>query len=101
MELSREEANLRDTVATYNEYKKVLKTISDSEEMLGEGGLDEDMKEMLKEELSEAKAAKEELEEKIKILLLPKDPNDDKNIILEIRFAKYVPTLCRVTRLEI
>lgn len=87
MELSREEANLRDTVATYNEYKKVLETISDSEEMLGEGGLDEDMKEMLKEELSEAKAAKEELEEKIKILLLPKDPNDDKNIILEIRGA--------------
>ena len=55
--------------------------------MLGEGGLDEDMKEMLKEELSEAKSAKEELEEKIKILLLPKDPNDDKNIILEIRGA--------------
>ena len=87
MELSREEASLRDTVATYNEYKKVLETISDSEEMLGEGGLDEDMKEMLKEELSEAKSAKEELEEKIKILLLPKDPNDDKNIILEIRGA--------------
>ena len=49
MELSREEASLRDTVATYNEHKKVLETISDSEEMLGEGGLDEDMKEMLKE----------------------------------------------------
>ena len=87
MELSREEAGLRDTVATYNEYKKVLETISDSEEMLGEGGLDDDMKEMLKEELSEAKASKERLEEDIKILLLPKDPNDDKNIILEIRGA--------------
>jgi len=53
MELSREEADLRDKVATYNEYKKVLETISDSEEMLGEGGLDDEMKEMLKEELIE------------------------------------------------
>ena len=44
MELSREEADLRDKVATYNEYKKVLETISDSEEMLGEGGLDDDKK---------------------------------------------------------
>ncbi|GBG97281.1 peptide chain release factor 1 [Lactococcus termiticola] len=87
MALSREEAGLRDTVATYQEYKKVLETISDSEEMLGESGLDDDMKEMLKEELSEAKSAKVDLEEKIKILLLPKDPNDDKNIILEIRGA--------------
>lgn len=87
MELSREEADLRDKVATYNEYKKVLETISDSEEMLGEGGLDDDMKEMLKEELSSAKSQKELLEEEIKILLLPKDPNDGKNIILEIRGA--------------
>lgn len=87
MELSREEADLRDKVATYNEYKKVLETISDSEEMLGEGDLDDDMKEMLKEELSSAKSQKELLEEEIKILLLPKDPNDGKNIILEIRGA--------------
>ncbi len=58
--------------------KKVLETISDSEEMLGEGGLDDDMKEMLKEELSSAKSQKELLEEEIKILLLPKDPNDGK-----------------------
>ena len=87
MELSREEADLRDKVATYNEYKKVLETISDSEEMLGEGGLDDEMKEMLKEELSSAKSQKEVLEEEIKILLLPKDPNDGKNIILEIRGA--------------
>ena len=87
MELSREEADLRDKVATYKEYKKVLDTIQDSEEMLGESGLDDEMKEMLKEELSNAKTQKEELEEQIKILLLPKDPNDGKNIILEIRGA--------------
>ena len=60
--------------------------ISDTEELLGEK-LDDDMQEMAKEELSELKAEKEELEERIKILLLPKDPNDDKNIILEIRGA--------------
>ena len=71
MELSREEADLRDKVATYKEYKKVLDTIQDSEEMLGESGLDDEMKEMLKEELSNAKTQKEELEEQIKILLLP------------------------------
>jgi len=68
MELSREEADLRDKVATYKEYKKVLDTIQDSEEMLGESGLDDEMKEMLKEELSNAKTQKEELEEQIKIL---------------------------------
>ena len=55
--------------------------------MLGEGGLDDDMKELLKEELSSAKSLKELLEEEIKILLLPQDPNDGKNIILEIRGA--------------
>ncbi|PCS01240.1 peptide chain release factor 1 [Lactococcus fujiensis] len=87
MELSREEANLRDTVATYQEYKKVLATIEESEEMLNEGGLDDEMKELFKDELAEGKAKKPELEEKMKILLLPKDPNDGKNIILEVRGA--------------
>ncbi|MFC4651415.1 peptide chain release factor 1 [Lactococcus nasutitermitis] len=87
MELSREEANLRDTVAAYLEYKKVLATIEESEEILGEAGLDDEMKELAKEELATAKSEKEELEEKIKILLLPKDPNDGKNIVLEVRGA--------------
>lgn len=87
MELSREEANLRDTVATYQEYKKVLEQISESEEMLNEGGLDDEMKELFKEELAQSKAQKPILEEQMKILLLPKDPNDGKNIILEVRGA--------------
>lgn len=87
MELSREEANLRDTVATYQEYKKVLEQISESEEMLNEGGLDDEMKELFKEELAQGKAQKPILEEQMKILLLPKDPNDGKNIILEVRGA--------------
>lgn len=87
MELSREEASLRDTVAAYQEYKKALTTIEESEELLDESGLDDEMKELAKEELAQAKADKAELEEKIKILLLPKDPNDGKNIILEVRGA--------------
>lgn len=87
MELSREEANSRDTVATYREYKKILQDIQDAEEMIKDAAGDSDLEEMAKEELREAKAAKEDYEEKLKILLLPKDPNDDKNIILEIRGA--------------
>ncbi|MGY3704163.1 MULTISPECIES: peptide chain release factor 1 [Vagococcus] len=86
MELSKEEAGTRETVDVYRRYKEVTQGISDTEELLGEK-LDDEMQEMAKEELSELKTEKEELEERIKILLLPKDPNDDKNIILEIRGA--------------
>ncbi|OFI49204.1 peptide chain release factor 1 [Floricoccus tropicus] len=87
MALSKEEASIRETVAAYRDYKKTLETISESEELLGESGLDDEMIELAKEELKEAKSHKEELEEEMKILLLPKDPNDDKNIIMEIRGA--------------
>lgn len=87
MALSREEADLREKVAAYQEYKKTLAVIAESEEILSENGLDEEMKELAKEELAAAKSEKVELEEKIKILLLPKDPNDGKNIVLEIRGA--------------
>ncbi|URZ87948.1 peptide chain release factor 1 [Floricoccus penangensis] len=87
MALSKEEASIRETVAAYRDYKKTLETISESEELLGESGLDDEMIELAKEELKEAKSHKEVLEEEMKILLLPKDPNDDKNIIMEIRGA--------------
>ncbi|MBS7576392.1 MULTISPECIES: peptide chain release factor 1 [unclassified Enterococcus] len=86
MALTKEEASIRATVTTYRRYKQVLETISDSEELLSEN-LDAEMIELAKEELSDAKAEKLQLEEQIKILLLPKDPNDDKNIIMEIRGA--------------
>ncbi|WP_282708858.1 peptide chain release factor 1 [Ligilactobacillus sp. Marseille-Q7487] len=84
--LSKEMADLRETVESYDRYKEVIQLIKDDEEMLG-GGLDDEMTEMVKEELADAKRQKETLEEQIKILLLPKDPNDDKNIIMEIRGA--------------
>ena len=87
MELSREEANTRETVIAYREYKQVIQNISDAEEMIKEASGDADLEEMAKEELKISKAAKEEYEERLKILLLPKDPNDDKNIFLEIRVA--------------
>ena len=87
MELSKEEASTRDTVAAYREYKRVLQNITDAEEMIKDATGDADLEEMAKQELKDAKTEKEEYEEKLKILLLPKDPNDDKNIILEIRGA--------------
>ena len=82
--LMKEQSDLQPIVDTYKEYKKNKETIQDSLSMLEEEK-DEDMREMLKEELSDAKKRVEELEQELKILLLPKDPNDDKNIILEIR----------------
>ncbi len=87
MALSREEADLRDKVAAYNEYKAVLQAINECEEMLNDGSLDDEERDLFKEELAEAKTSKPLLEEKIKILLLPKDQNDGKNIVLEIRGA--------------
>ena len=87
MELSKEEASTRDTVTAYREYKQVLQNIVDAEEMIKESGGDADLEEMAKQELKDAKAEKEEYEEKLKILLLPKDPNDEKDVIVEIRAA--------------
>ena len=85
MELSKEEASTRDTVTAYREYKQVLQNIVDAEEMIKESGGDADLEEMAKQELKDAKTEKEEYEEKLKILLLPKDPNDEKNVFVEIR----------------
>ena len=86
MELTKEEANLRPKVETFKHYQTVVQDIADTEEMLNEG-LDSDMAEMAKEELASLKKEKVALEEKIKVLLLPEDPNDGKNIIMEIRGA--------------
>ena len=86
MELTKEESNLRPKVETFKRYQQVVEEIGDTEEMLGEG-LDSEMAEMAKEELASLKKEKVELEEKIKFLLLPEDPNDGKNIIMEIRGA--------------
>lgn len=86
MELSKEMVDLRETVEKYEKYKQVVQQIKDDEEMLSTG-LDDEMAAMVKEELSDSKNEKQKLEQEIKILLLPKDPNDGKDLIMEIRGA--------------
>lgn len=82
--LMKEQSELAPLVEKYHEYEKAQETIDDSTAMLNEES-DEEMRQMLKEEMSEAKAAIEQLTQDIKVLLLPKDPNDDKNVFVEIR----------------
>ena len=72
-------------VKKYQEYKKVQEELASTEEMLNELGSDDEVREMAKEELAELKEKTEKLTEELKIALLPKDPNDDKNVILEVR----------------
>ena len=82
--LMKEQNDLSPIVEAYKGYKTCKQTIEDSLQMLEEES-DEEMRELAKEELNDAKARVEELERELKILLLPKDPNDDKNVIVEIR----------------
>ncbi len=82
--LMKEQNDLTPIVEKYKEYKETKQTIEESLEMLEEES-DEEMRELAKEELADARKNLVDLEEQLKILLLPKDPNDDKNIVLEIR----------------
>ena len=82
--LMKEQSDLTPIVEAYKEYKKCNETVADSLSLL-DSESDEEMREMLKEELNEAKKRIEELETELKVLLLPKDPNDEKNVIVEIR----------------
>ncbi len=84
--IAKKRSNLETTVGLLNEYKSCLKTIEDSEEML-KNEKDAEMIELAKTELNEAKGKKEKLEEDIKLALIPKDPNDEKNVIVEMRAA--------------
>ncbi|WP_026841192.1 peptide chain release factor 1 [Citrifermentans bremense] len=81
--LSKEHSGLAELVAAYREYKKILSDIDDNKELLKEP--DQEMREMAQAELLSLEARREVLEGEIKLLLLPKDPNDDKNVVLEIR----------------
>ena len=80
----KEHADLEQIVMKYREYTNVLQSIADSKEILQEES-DEELRELAKMELSEMEDMVEPLESELKILLLPKDPNDDKNVIVEIR----------------
>lgn len=83
--LLKEQKNLSPIVEKYREYKKAEETLNESRHLLDEGGLDKDFKEMVLEEFEQAKIDTARIYEELKILLLPKDPNDDKNVIVEIR----------------
>lgn len=82
--LMKEQSDLTPIVEAYREYKRRNQDIQDSLAML-DGEKDTEMRELLKEELAEARSRVQELETQMKVLLLPKDPNDDKNVIVEIR----------------
>ena len=82
--LMKEQSDLQPIVEAYEEYKKCKETIDDSLAIL-EDESDEDIKDLAKEEMNEAKDRQAELEDELKILLLPKDENDDKNVVVEIR----------------
>ncbi|MFG6383334.1 MAG: peptide chain release factor 1 [Lachnospiraceae bacterium] len=82
--LMKEQSDLAPIVESYKEYKQAKQTMEDALVMLEEES-DEEMRELAKEELNDSKEKIEALEKKLKILLLPKDPNDDKNVIVEIR----------------
>ncbi|OEF96764.1 peptide chain release factor 1 [Desulfuribacillus alkaliarsenatis] len=83
---SKEQSDLEETVETYRAYKEAKQQLTDAKSML-EDKLDDEMREMVKMEIDELTDSIEELSAKLKILLLPKDPNDDKNVIVEIRGA--------------
>ena len=86
MAYSKEEADMREVVAAFKHYKELKKSISDSDEILRETD-DPEMTAMAKEELESSRKELDEVEHNITLLMLPKDPNDDKNIIMEIRGA--------------
>ncbi|WP_172196339.1 peptide chain release factor 1 [Saccharibacillus qingshengii] len=83
---SKEQSDLQPSYEAYSEYKLVVEGLESAKEMQGEK-LDDEMREMVKMEIDELSTRKKELEEKIRVLLLPKDPNDEKNVIVEIRGA--------------
>jgi peptide chain release factor 1 len=85
-EYSKEQSDLAETVETYRAYKKVKQELAEAKELL-QDKLDDEMREFVKAEIQEKTEQLEKLQQELQILLLPKDPNDDKNVFLEIRAA--------------
>ena len=83
--LMQEAKHLTPVVEKYREYKKVYADFEEAQALLGEGGLDKDFREMVQEQFEQSRDDLEKIKEELKILLLPRDPNDDKNVIIEIR----------------
>ncbi len=83
--LCKEHSDITPIVGKYREYKALNENIAEAREMLADSSLDKDEKNMIEEEITESKKQIEVVSDELKILLLPKDPNDDKNVIIEIR----------------
>ena len=83
--LCKEQSDIAPIVEKYREYKQAKETIAEGEEILADADMDKEMKELAEEEIKESKETIERLSQELKILLLPKDPNDDKSVIVEIR----------------
>lgn len=83
--LTKEANHLTPVVEKYREYKKVNADFEEAQELLNEGGLDKDFREMVQEQFEQSRDDLEKIKEELKVLLLPRDPNDDKNVIIEIR----------------
>jgi len=84
-ELTKQRSSMEDVITCYREYKDVDSQLTDNNEMLLDSSLDADMAELIKADNEELLAKKQQLTDSLQILLLPKDPNDEKNVILEIR----------------
>jgi peptide chain release factor 1 len=82
---NREHSSMQPIIEAYREYKAVCQGIEDNKEMLNEGIDDDEFRHMVEDELADFRKRKEELDQELPIMLLPKDPNDDKNVIVEIR----------------
>lgn len=83
--LMKEHSEITPIVEKYREYKNAQKIMNDAQGILNDSGMDKELKAMAVEEIAEAKSVLEKASEELKILLLPKDPNDDKSVIIEIR----------------
>ena len=83
--LMKEYKNLEPVVETFKQYKAARNEFDEAKRLLDEGGLDPDFKEMVQEQYTESRDRMESVAEELKILLLPRDPNDDKNVVVEIR----------------
>jgi peptide chain release factor 1 len=86
LEVSKESASMTDIVSKYKRYREVIKEIAENDQMMRESD-DKELADLAKEELADLTVERDQLEDEIKLMMVPKDPNDDKNIIMEIRGA--------------
>ncbi|MFA5635333.1 MAG: peptide chain release factor 1 [Anaerovoracaceae bacterium] len=85
LKMMKEMSDMEPIIKKYKDYKRAKDEIHSTKELLGESGVDEELRELAKEELADAEGLLEVYSEELRILLLPKDPNDEKNVIMEIR----------------